>query len=109
MTQNVIDRLDLFMSIDSDDCDHDVPETFFPAPKYFVRTAEKTSKVVLLLHAMTDCDDEQHDDCHLQYVSSLKTAMGKELSESCEKQQWTASKSQRANDEWDLILDLDPI
>ncbi len=110
MSRNMIDRLDLSVSIDSDGGDHDVPETYFPAPKYFVRTAEKfPSKVVLLLHAMMDSDDEQRDDCHLQYVSGLKTAMGKDISESCEKQQWTASKSRRANDEWDRILDLDPI
>ncbi len=100
MTQNGIDRLDLYMSIDFDDDDHDVPDAFFPAPKYFVRNAEKPIKVVLLLQS--EGHDERHDARHLQHISNLKTAMGKELSENSRR---TASKSQRANDEWDLILD----
>ena len=105
MPQNAIDRLDLFMRVDSDDGDHDVPDTFFPAPKYFVRTAEKPAKVVLLLQTAMESDDGREDGRHLQYVSDLKTAMGKELSENCEQPRWTASKSQRVKDEWDLILD----
>ncbi len=105
MTHTVIDRLDLYVSVHSDDGDHEIPDTFFPAPKHFVRSAEKPIKVVLRLQTDTDSDDKRQEARHLQFVSNMKTAMGKDLSESCEKSRWSALKSQRTNNEWDLILD----
>ncbi len=108
-SQCVIDRLDLYVIVDSDDGGHEIPDTFFPAPKYFVRSADKPIKFVQRLRAEADSDDAQNDARRMHCVSSLKAAMGKELSESCENPRWTASMSQRANDQWDLILDLEPV
>ncbi len=104
MTQNV---RDLFVSVDSEGGDHDIPDTFFPPPKYFVRNAGENVKVALRLQTEADSEDERQDVNH-QYVPNLKKAMGKELAESYEKFRRTASMLQRANDEWDLILDMDP-
>ena len=108
MARNEIDRLELFLCVDSEDSDHDVPYTFFPAPKYFVRSAAKPMKVVLRLEAEADTDDDDEPlDTEHKHVSGLKAAMGRELTHSCEKLRWTASMSQLASDEWDRILDLD--
>ena len=109
MTQDRLDSLDLSVSIDTESGGHDVPDTLFPAPKYFVRTAEKPSKVILLHTIIDSDDDEQNDHRHPQHVSGLKEAMERDISESCGKPRWTVSKSQRVNDEWNMILDSDPI
>ena len=94
------------MCVNSEDSDHDVPYTFFPAPKYFVRSAAKPMKVVLRLEAEADTDDDEPQDTEHKHVSDLKAAMGRELTHSCEKLRWywTASMSQLAWDEWDRIL-----
>jgi hypothetical protein len=106
MPRNEMNRLDLFVCVDSQDSIHDIPDTFFPAPKFFVRSAAKPTNAVLRLEADAITDDTPQDMQH-RHVSDLKAAMGKELTLSCEKVRWTASMSQRAKDEWDRILDLD--
>ena len=98
-----MDRLDLFVCIDSDDGQHDVPDTFLPAPTYFVRSAEKLNKTIPRLQAESGSEDVHH----LRLVASIKAAMGRELTRGCERYRWTASMSQQATDEWDQILDLD--
>ena len=103
MYQNVLDRLDLFVSIDCESGVHDVPEMLFPAPTYFVRTAEKSIKTVLRLQA--EPDSEHQNDNHLRLVTNLKAAMGRELIRECERSQWTTAMSQQVSDEWDQILD----
>ncbi len=91
------------MSIDADDGAHDVPDIFFPAPKYFVRSAERPTKVVLRLEREAGSDDES------QHKHALKAAMGRELTNCCKKLRRTASMSQRTSDEWDRILDLESL
>ena len=103
--------MDLFVSVDSEGGDHDIPDTFFPAPKYFIRNAGENVKVAPRLQADADCEDERQDARKFQHVPNLKTAMGKELAESYEKSRRTTSMLQQSHDEWDLILDMtvDPI
>jgi hypothetical protein len=101
----VIDRLELlYVNVDAEDGSHDIPDTFFPAPKYFSRSSEKPVKTILRLQVESD---EKVNDAHLQHSAILKAAMGRELSENAQKLRWTASISERASDEWDRILDLD--
>jgi hypothetical protein len=108
MTSNTIDRLELlFVRVDSQDGSHDVPDIFFPAPKYFARSADRPVKDVLKKQIELDSDAEPKDNSQLKNATILRAAMGRELSESFEKSQWTASMSERAKDEWDRILDSD--
>ncbi len=106
MPPHDIDHLELFMCIDAEDSAHEIPDTILPAPRYFVRSTAKPMKGVLRLEAAAGNDDEPKDNQH-QHVSDLKAAMGRELTLSWEKHRWTVSKSRKANDEWDRILDLD--
>jgi hypothetical protein len=106
MAQSV---MDLFVSIVTEGGDHDIPDTFFPSPRYFVRSSEKPLKGAPRLKFEADSDDERQDARHFQYVSKMKKAIGMELAESCKNMRLTATMAQRANDEeWDLVFGTVP-
>ena len=92
-------ELELFLSVDSDDEAHDVPQTFMPGPKYFVRGSEKKHSLILLV-GDSPCDSES------RYLSLMKAAMGRELVEGYDVHA-NAVKSNRLLDDWDFILGAD--
>ncbi len=104
----MVDGLDfLFVSVDSQDGAHDVPDTFFPAPQYFARSTDKPINPILRIHAESDSEDEPKYDGRLEHATIIKAAMGRELAASFDTSRRNASMSKRVNDKWDQILGLD--
>jgi limonene-1,2-epoxide hydrolase len=95
---DAMSNLELFLNIDSDDEAHHVPQTFMHCPEYYVRVSGKKHAVALLLN-------DSVGDIEVQFRSTLKAAMGKELVES----RVERVKSPRLLEDWDFILGTDPI
>ena len=81
MSQNA---MDLFMNVNSEGGDHNILDIFFPAPKYFVRTAGEDVKVALRLQTEAGSEDGRQNACKFQYIPILQTAVGKEQAASFE-------------------------